>query len=174
MNEHHYQRIDKGQPRTRRSVPRRRNPATNAVQAIPEGLQAHEVLDRYLTEETTSQIAKSYGVARKSLVAWLRETVPQEWHRVQVLRALCRKEDSDEGLEQASDPLSLARAREMLKSAQWELERLDSANYGDKREVTVLQADLGDRLRRARERVIPGEATHEIVPTLPSESSGDK
>jgi hypothetical protein len=36
----------------------------------------------------------------------------------------------------ASDPLSLARARESLRSAQWELERLFSRLYGQKQEVT--------------------------------------
>src|SRR5258708_1215625 len=108
MNELHYQRIDKGIPRTRKSAPRRRDPETNAVQAIPEGLEPAQVLDRYLTEQTTSQIAAEFGVTRKSLVAWLRQTVPDEWKRVQVIRALARKDDADEQIESACDPLSLA------------------------------------------------------------------
>lgn len=128
------------------------------MQAIPPNLAPQEVLDRYLTEQTTSQIAASYGVARKSMVAWLRETCPEEWKNVQVIRALLKKEDADEALEAAADALSLARARELLRSGQWDLERLDSRNYGQKQEVTMtVQTDFGERLRRARERVIEGE-----------------
>ena len=104
---------------------------------IPEGLTPQRVLERYWTEESTSQIAGQYGLSRKALVRWLREQCPEEWKQVQVVRALCRKDDGDDGLEVACDALSLARAREQLKSAQWDLERLDSKNYGVKQEVTV-------------------------------------
>lgn len=136
MEQNKYQRIDKGIKRSRRSVPRRRSPETGQVQAIPPDLNPKTVLEAYLTEQTTSKIAESFGVTRKSLVAWLRDVCPNEWKQVQIIRALARKEDADEGLETASDPLSLARAREMLRSGQWDLERLDSANYGQKQEVT--------------------------------------
>lgn len=138
LNLYSHERLDKGIPRgpKRKSVPRRRNVETNALQAIPEGLEPSVVLDRYLTEQTTSQIAQEYGISRKSMVAWLREKEPERWRQVQILRAHCRKEDADEGIESACDPLSLARAREMLKSGQWDLERLDSQNYGVKQEVT--------------------------------------
>jgi transposase-like protein len=135
MNEHHYQRIDKGIRRTRKSVPRRRDPETNALQAIPEGLQASEVLNRYLSDATTSEIAREYGVSRKSLTAWLRQTAPEAWKQALIIRAHSRKDDADEQIERAEDPLSLARAREMLKSGQWDLERLDAANYAQKQEV---------------------------------------
>jgi hypothetical protein len=58
-------------------------------------------------------------------------------------------------LEEAPDALSLARAREKVRSAQWELERLLRRLYGQDREINVnVNLDLGDRLRRARERVI--------------------
>jgi hypothetical protein len=45
-------------------------------------------------------------------------------------------EQAKEDLQTAADPLSLARAREALRSAQWELERLFSRLYGQKQEVT--------------------------------------
>ena len=142
MTEAHI-RIDEGISRGpkskiyRHSVKRRRNPTTGSVQAIPDDLDPKVVLDRYLTEQTTSQIAQSFGVNRKSLVAWLREVCPEQWKKVQVIRALIRKDDADEGLENACDALSLARAREMLKSGQWDLERLDSNTYAPKAQVTV-------------------------------------
>lgn len=111
------------------------------VEAIPPDLNPHEVLQKYLSEQTTSQIAKSYGIKRKSLVAWLRTTVPNEWKQVQITRAFIRKDDAESDLEDGMvegtlDPLSLACARELLKAGQWDLERLDSGNYGQKQEVT--------------------------------------
>ena len=120
----------------RKSVPRRRDEVTGQVQAIPPTLKPREVLDRYLTEQTTSQIAQSYGVTRKSLVAWLREVAPKEWKAVQLIRAHDRKELGNEGIESATDALSLARARETVKSAQWELTSLDP-DYQPKQQVTV-------------------------------------
>lgn len=133
-------RIDEGVkrgPRKRTSVALRRDPETNRVEGIPEGLDAEAILEQYLSEKTTSHIAKELGVRRKTLVAWLRATNPKRWKEVQVIRALVRKEDADEDLEErCRDALSLARTREKLRSAQFDLERLDSATWGAKQEVT--------------------------------------
>lgn len=156
-----YTRIDKGVKRgpkstgagvPRTSVKRRRN-AQGVVQAIPPDLDPKEVLQRYLTEETTSQIAQSYGVSRKSMTAWLRKVAIEEWRAVQVIRAHDKKDEGNDQLEGAQDALSLARAREIIRSAQWELQALDK-DYQPKQQVTVdLTVDLGDRLRDARDRI---------------------
>src|SRR3990167_1408028 len=97
-------RIDEGIKRGPRKVykHRRRSPKADLGSwSIPEGLDAQEVINRYLTEETTSQVATQYGLSRKALVKWLRETAPDQWKQVQVIRALCRKDDGDEGIEGA-------------------------------------------------------------------------
>jgi hypothetical protein len=131
-----------------------RNPETgHIVKLIPDDLDPNTVLQRYLTEETTSQIAASYGVSRKTLTAWLREKQPDQWKRVQIIRALDMKDKGNDGLEVADDALSLARSREIVKSAQWELQALDK-DYQPKQQVSVdLTVDLGDRLRDARDRI---------------------
>ena len=54
-----------------------------------------------------------------------------------------------------------ARAREAFRAWSWIAERRLPSYFGQKQEITHVSADLGDRLRRARERVIEGE-------TLPS------
>ena len=139
VNLHSYERIDKGVKKgttINQDKPRRSQTTEMLSGIIPAELKPETVLERYLTESTTSQIAKEYGVSRKTLVRWLYATAPQAWKQVQIIRALCRKDDADEGIEGASDSLSLARAREMLKSGQWDLERLDAGNYGQKQEVT--------------------------------------
>ena len=155
-------RIDEG---VKRGAQHPHKPPIRPVDAkqteITAGLNPHEVLDKYLTERTTSQIAQSYGVSRKALVRWLREVVPDEWNKVQLVRALIRKEDGDEGIEGACDALSLARAREMLRSGQWDLERLDRKNYGQDTQIAIninqidtlnvaLTAAAGDLLGKLR------------------------
>jgi hypothetical protein len=62
-------------------------------------------------------------------------------------------------LAEAPDALSLARARELLRSAQYDLTALDP-DYQPKQHVTVdINVDLGDRLLRAEQRVIEGDST---------------
>jgi len=151
-------RIDEGVkrgPRNQRSTPIKPQDGQSAV--IPADLDPDAVLDLYLTAETTSSIAVQLGVRRHTLVRWLRAQRPEQWKSAQAIRALIRKEDGEDGLQAARDALSLARAREQLRAGQWELERLDR-EYAVQQHVTVeLTGDLGDRLRRSRERVVDGE-----------------
>lgn len=147
-------RIDYGIPRGpkgRAKLPHRRNPE-GIAEAIPAGLNVDAVLQRYLSAPTSSTIARELGVRRSTLTKWLRDTAPEKWKAVQVIRADLRKEDGDEGIYGARDALELARARELLKSAQWDLERLDSANYSEKVEhASQIQPVLVIQV------VVPGE-----------------
>ena len=130
-------RIDEGikrPPKHRHKLPTKR--PEHKVGSIPVGLNPDLVIEQYLTESTTSQIAYEHGVSRKTLVRWLIEQRPDQWKKVQIIRALCRKDDGDEGIETACDALSLARAREQLRSGQWDLERLASSTWGPKQEIT--------------------------------------
>ena len=132
-------RIDKGvkRPRYKHKPPKYPRLADRGTWKIPETLDPDEVLAEYLAAVTTSSIAARYNVSRKALVGWLREKRPEQWKRVQVLRALIRKEDSEEGLEVANDSLSLARARELLKASQFDLERLDPSTWGQSQQVEI-------------------------------------
>lgn len=127
--------------RTSAGIPRmgvaRRRDTQGKVQAIPPDLDPKEVLARYLTEETTSQIAQSYGVSRKSMTAWLRDVAKDDWKRVQIIRAHEMKDKGNDGLEEARDPLSLARAREIVRSAQWELKALDDDYKDPQHQINV-------------------------------------
>jgi transposase len=130
-------RIDKGLKRGPRNKHKPRSDVADlGTWQIPAGLNPDEVLQEYLAAHKTSQIAKQYGLSRKALVRWLRQERPKEWKQVQIIRALTKKEDADEGIQDANDALSLARARELLKSGQWDLERLDD-EYSVKQEVAL-------------------------------------
>ena len=141
-NEAHV-RIDEGikrGPRKPKEAPRRSPKADLGGWLIPADLNPHEVLERYLTEATTSQIASQYGLSRKALVKWLRQVVPEEWKQVQLVRAHVNLETGEEGIdtaEIAESAISLACARERIKAAQWRLQALDK-DYQPKQEVTVV------------------------------------
>lgn len=114
-----------------------------------------QILSRYLTDETTHNIAASYGVTRQALGAYLLKHAEEDWREAQIARAIGRKEKAEDELDTADDPLKLAKARELLKSAQWDLERVCRRIYGQEQNINInINTDLGDRLRRARERVI--------------------
>ena len=157
-------RIDAGvkrgkrQKSTRPAIPK---PAYDAgLWHVPAHVNPDEVIARYMSEATTAQIAQSYGCTRKALTRWIRAQRPDEWKAAQALRALCTKEDAETGLSVAPDALSLARARELLKSAHFDLQALDE-DYRPRSDVHIeITGDLGERLRRSRERVIEGQATN--------------
>ena len=131
-------RIDKGLPRPRyQHKPPKRVKQDGLAPTIPADLDPDMVLDRYLIAETTSGIALELGIRRHTLTRWLKAVRPEQWKQAQVIRALLRKEDGDDGIANARDALSLARAREQVRSGQWDLERLDSSNYGQKVEQVI-------------------------------------
>jgi hypothetical protein len=112
------------------------------------------VLDRYINGEQVADMATEYNLSDVSIYALLLRERESDWGDIQTARALARLERAQNGLEVARDALSLARARELVRSAQWELERLLKRLYGQDQTITINVVDLGERLRRARERVV--------------------
>lgn len=115
----------------------------NSALAPLKGVDPKAVLQRYLSDETTKQIAADYGVTRQALGQFLLKHAEDEWKEAQVARALARKESAEDDLDiisakiNASDreerdrlTLTLSLARERLKAAQWDLERVCRRIYG--------------------------------------------
>lgn len=101
------------------------------------------ILQRYLSDESTKDIAGSYGVTRQALGQFLLRTAEQDWKDAQVARAIARKEAAQDTLDKMGEQirtadregremltLSLAHVKEQLKSAQWDLERVCRRIYG--------------------------------------------
>lgn len=132
------------EPRRKRVGRKKLGPKRGAL-ANGKGLLApldnaspQDVIRRLVNDERSADIAQSLGVSRSALNQWLLVTCEDEWKAAQVARAITRKESAEEEIEGAADPLSLARAREKLKSAQWDLERICSRIFGLKpTQVTV-------------------------------------
>lgn len=94
---------------------------------------ALKTISRFMDGEKTADIAQEYGVTRQRLNQILLESAQEDWKAAQIALALTRKETAEEDLERAEDGLSLARARERVKSAQWDLERVFRRMYGDEK-----------------------------------------
>lgn len=132
----------------------------------PQG-RALRMLERHEDGETIPQIARSFKISHQAAYKLLLTHCPLEWKASQIAKAMhaheCAKSEIERLKKSKGDAraqVALACAREQLRSAQWELERLFADFYGQKTHVTVEQVgDLAEKLRRARERVIPGEAT---------------
>lgn len=95
-----------------------------------KNVKPEDILARYLAEETSTEIAKSLGVTKAALSYFMLKHAENEWKDAQVVKALTRKELAEQRLETADNPLDLARGRELLKAAQWDLERVCRRIYG--------------------------------------------
>jgi hypothetical protein len=81
-------------------------------------------------------MASEYETSDVTLYALLLREHESDWKDIQEARALARLERSQNALRTAPDALSLARTREEVRSAQWELERLCRRLYGEDRSQT--------------------------------------
>jgi predicted DNA-binding protein YlxM (UPF0122 family) len=101
------------------------------------------ILQRYLSDESTKEIAATFGVTRQALGQYLLKVAEAEWKEAQVARAISRKESAEDDLdaiglkistadkeERDRLTLTLSLARERLKAAQWDLERVCRRIYG--------------------------------------------
>ena len=103
------------------------------ISGLPEEQKAalmKDTISRALNDERIADIAASYGLAKSTLNAALLRHSGDEWRDAQAARALTKLQEAQDGLDSATDVLSLARAREQIKSRQWELERLCRRLYG--------------------------------------------
>lgn len=101
-------------------------------------------------------IADKHNIPRSTLYSWLVGTdaakLRTQFFDGQTMRNLVE-------IRAAETPLDLARAREELSGWLKVAAVRDPSSFGPKQHVTVEHTgDLGERLRRARERVIEGES----------------
>jgi len=91
----------------------------------------NNVLARYLEDEEIEDIAKDLGVSNTGLYQAIIKYAPDEWVSVQGSRALLQMQMAEREMVEASDMLTVARARELIKSSQWKAERTMRRLYGD-------------------------------------------
>lgn len=142
-------RNDKGQLTTCYTPEQREQAVDAVIDALEQGL-------------TVADIANKRGISVSTLHSWIvadnRATSARStFYARQITQAI-------EIIEGAPNPLELARGRELARAWHQTAAVRDPANYGPKNFVTIENiGDLGDKLRRARERVIEPVADAEIV-----------
>jgi hypothetical protein len=105
-------------------------------------------------------LAAETGVHRATLYRWMLAHEGPDYGELITAALVRRISEADRALEEARDPCDIARAREQARFARMDFERRRPHLYGQQTRVTVEHVgDLGDRLRRSRERVIEGERT---------------
>ena len=120
-----------------------------------------EILERICQGEILREIASDLGVTKQSLHRVLKDDPDYEAAKHE--QAASMIDQAKQETWAAREPADIARAREITKFAFRYAESVDPHRWGQKHEVTTINIDLGDRLRRARERVIEQEQEQEHV-----------
>lgn len=144
-----------------------------------------KALELYEQGVEIENAAPTIGVPARTLYRWLVTNASDQWKDAQQGRALAdfeqarkKRDEAAQALDRLKEQLDtegitepaernwrLTHAREVLRSAdtqldhqKWLIERLIRKLYGQDRQVNVSieVGDLGERLRRAKERVIDG------------------
>lgn len=165
IEQHKYERIDKGMKRSKAKLPKAEKPKpVNNHGALAE-VDNDALIARIAAGEYVSHMAREFGVSDVALHLRLKgHPLYKEALRA---RNAAKLDQHQSGIEVARDPLSLARAREGWKAASWRAERECPGEWGQQTHVTIENVtDLGDRLRRSKERTIEGECSQ--VATIPA------
>lgn len=155
-------RIDEGVKRGPRTPRNSADPETGRfLPVIPPEQRAAAIErahKRVENGEFLKDIAADIGVTHQALSLWLLDDLGPQYAVAQRRGLIQRIVNADQGIEDARDPLALARAREAARFARWDAERRLPKLFGQQTHVTVeLTGDLGERLRRSRERTVEGE-----------------
>jgi hypothetical protein len=137
----------------------------------PKALAA-QVIERYMDGEKVADIAKDLGLkGGEQIYRLLCKYAEDDWKDAQASRALVEFERAKEGLQTASDGLSLARAREQAKVAQWELERVLRRLYGQEAPQVAGSGTININIGITRS---PSQVSHVIdsVEVVPVDQTG--
>jgi hypothetical protein len=109
------------------------------------------VPERILAGERIADIAKTHQVSVPTLQVWLSGC--REYHEAQMIVTDARLAEAEEDVRNAEDQVAIARARELLKAAQWHAERRDR-RYAAKQETTIThRLDLSEAIEDADARI---------------------
>ena len=120
----------------------------------PAWFNAKAVIAQVLEGRETKDIAADLGVTRDKLTYYLLHRTPEDWKEAQVIRAIKRKEEAEQAIDDAGDIMALNKANSKLKSAQWDLERTCRRIYGDVKPVEAPAAVLVN-INLRRDPVVP-------------------
>jgi len=120
-----------------------------------------EIIQRMSKGEAITNIARSLGYASHTGII-NRLSEDPEYQAALKAGIIAKLEQREKDLESASENVTVTRADRLLGHTRWWAERINPAQFGQRSHVTVEHVgDLGERLRKARERIIEGECVVE-------------
>lgn len=135
-----------------------------AIEAVPEAI---------LAGKTTTQLAAELGIPAITLRSWIIGSESAESARGALLAHELMTRSAD--IDNADDPLTLARAREGFRAWSWIAERRESRLYGQHQQVTVtnqlnVSVELVESARALLEHVIQPESIAPIDDSEPEQT----
>lgn len=116
-------------------------------------LTPDQILARYGQGETIAQIAQGIGVSFQAVYKLLLSKAEGAWKEHQTAQALFEYEKAKKELNEASNKVEVARASALVRTAQWELERLCRRIYGqDSLPAGAAQVAIQINLKRSAEQ----------------------
>jgi len=124
---------------------------------------AQVLLIGYNEGKQVADMAPEFGISDVTAYALLLREHEADWREAQKARAMARLERAQHALGTAPDALSLARAREEVRAAQWELERLMRRLYGQDapQQAQAVQVNINLRRENATELRVVAERNEE-------------
>ena len=117
--------------------------AMNAGKPLADA-NADLILKRYEHGEGIEAIAKDLGITPPAIYRYLARHAQEEWKEYQAANALHAYQVAEDELKTATDGVTLSRARELVKSQQWKLERVLRKIYGQDAPSVNIQINLGE------------------------------
>ena len=162
------------------------------VKSPPKHVKLPQVIRRYLNGESLQTIAREVKRSRQIIYRWMLGGLGDEHYHEVVSAALVQRiADADKLLEDANEPVDIARAREMARFARMDFERRRPHLYGQQRQMLVTtnpstpmldgmsQLELARRVAwtltagaaaaRAQQAVLPAPVTNDATPDLPTD-----
>ena len=132
------------------------------------------VINRVAAGDMLRDIANDIGTTPQAICNKL-STIP-EYQQAREIGAAMRLERDYSEIRAAAEQVDVSRAREAFRASSWFAEREFPHRWGRTVEVTNVSGDLGDRLRRASERVInpaPQQITDNGTQVIDSNADSD-
>ena len=109
------------------------------------------IISRLETGESARQIATSLGITHVALYAWLLRHCPDRWQEISAARQLSRLDNCEQDMDSVdpsthdeytseiarADSITITRARETARMAQWHLERANRKLFGQDKGISI-------------------------------------
>lgn len=113
-----------------------------------------EILNRLAAGDSVRAVADDMGVSHQAIRMLLLSEAPERYREAQQRGLIAQIADATQQLQEADNPIAIARARELCRFSRWDAERRLPHLFGQQSRLTVETGpDLGELLREARKRV---------------------